>query len=98
MLEYLDREKLELVAILNTHHHGDHVGGNAGLLARWKVPVFGPHDERIAQVTHRLKHGERCTVPHFGIELEVLEIPALTRSHIAFHGEGYVVVRHDGRL
>ena len=88
VLDYLAREKLELVAILNTHHHADHVGGNAGLLARWKVPVFGPHDERIAQVTQRLKGGERCTVPHFGIELEVLEIPAHTRSHIAFHGAG----------
>jgi hydroxyacylglutathione hydrolase len=88
VLDYLEREKLELVAILNTHHHADHVGGNAGLLARWKVPVFGPHDERIAEVTQRLKDGERCTVPHFGIELEVLEIPAHTRSHIAFHGAG----------
>jgi hydroxyacylglutathione hydrolase len=87
-LDYLEREKLELVAILNTHHHADHVGGNAGLLARWRVPVFGPHDERIGEVTHRLKDGERCTLPHFGIEFEVSEIPAHTRTHIAFHGGG----------
>ena len=90
VIEYLEREKLELVAILNTHHHNDHVGGNRGLLARWKVPVFGPHDERIAEVTQRLKDGERCTLPHFGIEFGVLEIPAHTRSHIAFHGGGMV--------
>lgn len=88
VLDYLEREKLELAAILNTHHHADHVGGNAGLLARWKVPVLGPHDDRIAQVTQRLRHGERCTLPHFGIELEVLDIPAHTRTHIAFHGDG----------
>jgi hydroxyacylglutathione hydrolase len=90
VISYLEREKLELVAILNTHHHNDHVGGNAGLLARWKVPVFGPHDERIAEVTHRLKEGERCTLPHFGIEFGVMQIPAHTRSHIAFHGAGMV--------
>src|SRR5688572_25806739 len=90
VLDYLAREKLELVAILNTHHHADHVGGNAGLLARWKVPVLGPHDDRIAQVTQRLKDGERCTLPHFGIEFGVMEIPAHTRSHIAFHGAGMV--------
>ena len=88
VLDYLEREKLELVAILNTHHHADHVGGNAGLLARWKVPVFGPHDERIREVTRALKDGERCTLPHFGIEFEILEIPAHTRTHIAFHGGG----------
>ena len=88
VLDYLDREKLELAAILNTHHHADHVGGNAGLLGRRKVPVFGPHDERIAEVTHRLRDGARCTLPHFGIELEVSEIPGHTRSHISFHGSG----------
>ena len=88
VLDYLRREALELVAILNTHHHADHVGGNGGLLARWKVPVFGPHDDRIREVTHRLKDGSRCTLPHFGIEFEVFEIPGHTRTHIAFHGGG----------
>lgn len=88
VIDYLQREELELVAILNTHHHADHVGGNAGLLARWKVPVFGPADERIGEVTQRLKDGARCALPHFGIELGVLEIPGHTCSHIAFHGGG----------
>jgi hydroxyacylglutathione hydrolase len=88
VLDYLRREKLELAAILNTHHHADHVGGNAALLARYGVPVFGPHDDRIREVTQRLKDGDRCTLPHFGIEFEVLEIPGHTRTHIAFHGGG----------
>ena len=88
VIEYLDAQKLQLVAIINTHHHADHVGGNAGLLARWKAPVYGPHDERIREVTHRLKDGERFVLPHFGIEFEVLEIPGHTRSHIAFHCGG----------
>ncbi len=39
---FLDRERLALTAIINTHHHGDHVGGNEDLLARGAVPVFGP--------------------------------------------------------
>ena len=88
VLEYFQREKLDLVAILNTHHHADHVGGNAGLLARWKVPVLGPHDERIREVTQPLRDGEHCKLPHFGIEFEVFEIPGHTRTHIAFHGGG----------
>lgn len=88
VLDYLAREKLQLVAILNTHHHADHVGGNAALLARTKVPVFGPHDERIPEVSERLADGERLTLPHFNIEMETLEIPGHTRSHIAFYGDG----------
>ncbi|MDP1718557.1 MAG: MBL fold metallo-hydrolase, partial [Burkholderiales bacterium] len=83
VLDYLKREKLELVAILNTHHHADHVGGNAELLGHFKVPVFGPHDPRIPEVTQRLADGEHFTLPHFELAFEVLEIPGHTRSHIA---------------
>lgn len=88
VLDYLACEKLQLVAILNTHHHADHVGGNAALLAKTKVPVYGPQDERIPEVSERLADGQRLTLPHFNIEMETLEIPGHTRSHIAFHGDG----------
>jgi hydroxyacylglutathione hydrolase len=88
VIEYLDREGLTLSAILNTHHHADHVGGNAALLARWQVPVFGPRDERISEVTGRVGDGDRVRLPHFDVELDVLEIPGHTRSHIAFTGDG----------
>ena len=87
VLDYLAREKLQLVAILNTHHHADHVGGNAALLAKTKVPVYGPHDARIPEVSVRLADGQRFTLPHFNIDIETLEIPGHTRTHIAFHGD-----------
>jgi len=88
VIEYLDREGLSLVAIVNTHHHADHVGGNAELLKRWRVPVFGPKDPRIPEVTRALGDGDRITLPHFDIDFEVMEIPGHTRTHIAFYGGG----------
>jgi hydroxyacylglutathione hydrolase len=88
VLDYLARERLKLVAILNTHHHADHVGGNERLLERHRVPVYGPDDDRIHGVSDRVRDGDRFSLPHFGIELEVVEIPGHTRSHIAFHGGG----------
>lgn len=88
VLDYLAGEKLQLVAILNTHHHADHVGGNAALLAKTRVPVYGPQDERIPEVSMRLADGQGFTLPHFNIAMETLEIPGHTRSHIAFHGDG----------
>ena len=88
VLDYLHSEKLTLVAVLNTHHHADHVGGNAALLAHNRIPVFGPHDERIPDVSVRLADGQRFQLPHFNIEMETLEIPGHTRSHIAFVGGG----------
>ena len=86
VLDYLRRENLRLAAILNTHHHADHVGGNSALLRHHRVPVFGPHDPRIAEVTNRLAEGGRMRLPHFGLEFEVMEIPGHTRTHIAFYG------------
>ena len=88
VLAYLNAEKLHLSAILNTHHHADHVGGNAELLEHRKVPVYGPRDERIPTVTRRVGEGDRFTLEEFDIEFEVLEIPGHTRSHIAFYGGG----------
>jgi len=90
VLAFLRAHKLNLTAILNTHHHADHVGGNAELLEHYPVPVFGPHDERIPTVSERLREGDRFKLPGFALDFEVLEIPAHTRTHIAFYGAGMV--------
>src|SRR5512141_1400671 len=42
VIAYLERHGLKLTVILNTHHHGDHVGGNAELCARYAPRVYGP--------------------------------------------------------
>jgi hydroxyacylglutathione hydrolase len=86
VLAYLDREGLELAAIMNTHHHGDHVGGNRALLARRAVPVFGPAREAIPGVTRSLAEQDAITLPDIGLELAVLDVPGHTAGHIAFVG------------
>ena len=75
-----------LCAILATHHHGDHVGGVADLLARGRVPVFGPAAENIAGVSHPLSGGEDIELPEIGVALEVLAVPGHTRGHLAYYG------------
>ena len=86
VIAYLERERLELTSILNTHHHGDHVGGNRALLARWPVPVFGPAREAIPGVTRTLVEGETLTLPDIGLVLSVLDVPGHTAGHIACFG------------
>ena len=86
VLDYLRREKLELIAILNTHHHADHVGGNAGLLSEFRVPVYGPRNESIPNLTYRLSEGDHVSVPSLGLEFDVLDIPGHTAGHIAYYG------------
>ncbi len=86
VLDYLAREGLRLAAILNTHHHADHVGGNRALLDAAEVPVFGPAREPIPGRTRALGEGDHIEVPGLGIELEVLDVPGHTAGHIAYVG------------
>lgn len=86
VIEYLTREKLELVAILATHHHADHVGGIAELLRRGRVPVYGPRGEPIETLTRAVGEGDTVTIPELGLSFAVLDIPGHTRAHIAYYG------------
>jgi hydroxyacylglutathione hydrolase len=86
VIAYLERERLQLSAIIATHHHNDHVGGNLGLLARWPVPVFGPARETIPGRTNALGEGDRIEVPGIDVTFDVLDIPGHTSGHIAFVG------------
>ena len=84
VIDYLEREQLQLAAILITHHHADHVGGLRSLLARTPVPVFGPAHEDIDGVDHRLVEGDRVHIAPMNLDFDVLDIPAHTAGHIAF--------------
>jgi hydroxyacylglutathione hydrolase len=86
VLDYLACERLELVAILATHHHADHVGGVAALLARHPVPVYGPRGEPIATLTQAVGGGDHVAIPQLGLAFDVLDIPGHTRAHIAYYG------------
>jgi hydroxyacylglutathione hydrolase len=86
VLAYLAREKLQLAAILATHHHPDHVGGIPELLAAHRVPVYGPKGEPIATLTHPVAEGDTVPIPELGLTLSVLDIPGHTRAHIAYYG------------
>lgn len=86
VLAFLQREKLELAAILLTHHHADHVGGVADLLNHRAVPVFGPRAENIPLVAQPLGEGDEIDVPKIGAHFRVIDIPGHTRGHIAYYG------------
>ena len=61
VLAYLESERIELVAILATHHHADHVGGVAELASEYNAPVFGPARETIPAITRPLREGQAAS-------------------------------------
>lgn len=85
-LDWLERKGLVLRGILITHHHADHTGGIDEMLARRRVPVFGPRDERIPQIDRPLAEGERVALSAPPLDLEVIDVPGHTSIHVAFYG------------
>ncbi|BAY61348.1 beta-lactamase domain-containing protein [Calothrix brevissima NIES-22] len=78
--------KADLVAIFNTHHHHDHVGGNQQLMAKFPgVTVYGGVEDRgrIPGQQVFLEDGSRV---QFGDRIaEVIFVPGHTRAHIAYY-------------
>ena len=82
---FLKRTGLSLVAILVTHHHGDHTGGVAELRQAWGAAVYGPGAEHIPAPFTPLQEGSRLEC--LGLEWRVLDVPGHTSGHIAFYTE-----------
>jgi hydroxyacylglutathione hydrolase len=88
VLDVLRERGLELRHILLTHHHYDHADGVPGLLEHANAAVHGPADSRLPLVSNPCGEGDVVRLDGLGAEFRVLEVPAHTRSHIAFHGHG----------
>jgi len=80
----LKREGLTLTHILNTHHHGDHTGGNLALKQAFGALVVGPgHDSaRIPGLDIGVR--EKTGWTFAGSTVSVLEVPAHTTGAITF--------------
>lgn len=85
VLQELDRQGLELRYILLTHHHPDHIGGVPELLRHFQAKVIGPADERIRNLHEIHGDGDEVALPELDVVFRVLEVPAHTRSHIAYY-------------
>src|SRR5690242_5924725 len=69
VLAALQRENLELEAILVTHHHADHIGGLDALRDATGAKVFGPARERIPEPLTRLSEGDRIAALGLGFRV-----------------------------
>lgn len=84
VLQALDQRGWRLSHILNTHHHGDHVGGNLELKQATGCRIVGPRADagRIPGIDDQVGDGDRYM---FGTAVaEVFDVPGHTRGHIAY--------------
>ena len=81
VIDYLQQHKLQLAAILVTHHHGDHIGGVENLQdALGAVTVYGPGD--IAVVNQAVEEGSQWQWE--GLSIQVWEVAGHTHNHVAY--------------
>jgi hydroxyacylglutathione hydrolase len=94
VLEKIEELGANLVAIFNTHHHSDHIGGNSALLKKFPETIIYGGEKDRDRIPHQqvfLKGGDRVT---FGDrEAKVFFVPGHTYAHIAYYfapsgGEG----------
>lgn len=86
LLAALAERSLELTAVLCTHHHWDHIGGNEALAAAFpNLEVVGLKSDaaRIPGLTHPLADGE--TVEVVGLRATCMHTPGHTVGAACFH-------------
>ena len=77
-----------ITQVLNTHEHGDHTGGNDSVIAATNAKLLAHHNakNKIRGMDRGLGAGDMV---QFGtIELEVLDTPGHTMSHVCLLSHG----------
>ena len=85
IIDYVEKNKLNLKFVLNTHHHFDHVGGNKELKKKYNLQVIGFEGDknRIPEIDITLSDKEIWKNKNF--EAKIYHIPGHTSGHICYH-------------
>jgi hydroxyacylglutathione hydrolase len=88
VLAEAERRGWRITQIWNTHWHPDHTGGNAGIKAATGCTITGPaaEAERIPTLDVQVRGGDVVRLGN--IEAHVIDVPAHTAGHIAYHLAG----------
>ncbi len=85
---FLDAHRLTLTAVLITHHHRDHTGGNVVLRQRYDCAIYAPDNPRIPATTHVVRGGDSVRIAEPDLHFDVLATPGHTLDHISYVGHG----------
>ena len=85
IINFIEKENINLKYILNTHHHFDHIGGNKELKERYNSEVVGyKHDaKRIPEISILVEDNQIWKEDNF--QAKIIHIPGHTTGHIGFY-------------
>lgn len=89
VLQAIEKNQWQPVAILLTHHHHDHVGGVQTLLARYpELDVYGPQETADKGTNKVVEEGDKVTI--LGHEFRVIATPGHTSGHLSYFSFPYL--------
>ena len=85
IINFIEKENINLKYILNTHHHFDHIGGNKELKQKYNSIVVGyKHDsKRIPEISVLVEDNQIWKEDNF--EAKIIHIPGHTSGHIGLY-------------
>jgi hydroxyacylglutathione hydrolase len=89
-INFIENRKLKPIAILNTHHHPDHIGGNPKLIEKYGLEAYcSEYDkDRVPGAKHLLKENDELNI--LGHKTRILDLKGHTLGLI-----GYYIEDHD---
>ncbi|MEM0128581.1 MAG: MBL fold metallo-hydrolase [Thermoplasmata archaeon] len=87
VIEAIDRRGIRVAYVLNTHHHPDHVAGNADVVARTGARVVA---HRASPRHPDLPVDDGATLEAGRLRIEVLHTPGHTPDSVFYRFEGHV--------
>jgi len=87
---YLQQHKLQLVAVLITHHHWDHVDGLPQLQQQWPdaklyLPAAEQHKiKHTAKNCHYLSTNQVFDIPELAVSFQTISTPGHTLGHLCY--------------
>ena len=84
IIPFLEKEKIDLKNILNTHYHSDHTAGNLELKEKYKCKIYGPDKEKnqIPGIDIALKENDILNINNYSAK--IFETPGHTAGHIIY--------------
>jgi hydroxyacylglutathione hydrolase len=96
--EAAQRRGWTITHILNTHEHGDHIGGNDGLRAATGAEVLAHAGAapKLSALDRAVGEGDIIRIGR-SVELECLDTPGHTRAHVCLlaHGDRPALISGD---
>ena len=85
IVNFVEKNKINLKYILNTHHHFDHIGGNFELKKKYNCKVIGFKGDknRIPEIDILVKDNQIWKEDNF--EAKIIHVPGHTLGHICFY-------------